>query len=65
MSKCSICNKNQTRMRPLLTNTNICVECTDNINNQNCIITSTDENSSVNDISDISSINQIAIRKTR
>ena len=39
----------ETRMRPLLTTTNICVECTDNLNRNNF-----NEDSAANDISNTS-----------
>ena len=35
MSNCIICNKKETRSRPLLATTNICTECTNNINTDN------------------------------
>ena len=35
MSNCTICNKKETRSRPLLATTNICTECTNNINTDN------------------------------
>ena len=35
MSNCIICNKKETRLRPLLATTNICTECTNNINTDN------------------------------
>ena len=55
MSHCIICNRKETRTCPLLTTTNICVECTDNINRNNSVI---NEDLTVNDISNTSIRNQ-------
>ena len=38
MSHCIICKRKETRTCPLLTTTNICVECTDNLNRNNYVI---------------------------